>query len=541
MRQSRGFLFAALFIVLLETSYMPYASAFPGDDPQKPAIFKTQATLVQVPAVITDKNGKHIHGLTKGDFQILEDGTEQKITVFEEIHTSDAPPKAFVNQPNAFTNLIFSGDPQCVLSLVVFDAINTAFMDQQAGRLALIKYLNDHPNSKPSMGLMLMTDNGIKKLSGMTDDTAALIKTLENLKGETPATEAFAVSPQRFSSSPERLRLEKEAEITEATNRQEQAIDRTMRSFLAIALSLSGVPGRKSLIWATGSFPFYLDSMKSEPENPRLAQLYERTMEALNDAQISVYPVDVRGLASNATVDSKSNAAKDILEKTMAQTRLLDSTLHNLQSFADLTGGRAFYNRNDLDSGFRDAVEDSSSYYLLGYYRNTQNMKPGWRKLQVKLQREDAEIRAREGFYVGHATLDPASTQQADETFALMSPFDSTGIPLMVRWNGEALTSGKTPEFAMLVPASNVIETTDAHRVNLDFIWEASRNGASVLKDGHSLKGNVNEPALEKLKRDGVYYKNSLKLPRGDYQVKFVVRDNLSGRIGSVTTPLTVP
>jgi hypothetical protein len=334
--------------------------------------------------------------------------------------------------------------------------------------------------------------------------------------------------------------------LDEATFRQEQTIDRTMQAFLAIAWSLSGVPGRKSIIWATGSFPFYLDAKFSEPENPRLASLYERTMEALNDAKISVYPVDVRGLGSNSSVNEPAEGGlrgEDSLKIHVARSQFLDSTLHNLRSFADMTGGRAFYNRNDLDAGFREAVDDSSSYYLLAYYQKSKNMKPGWRKLQVKLQREEAEVRARNGFFVGRATLNPESTQQADETFALMSPFDSTGVPLLVRWNlpsPEKAVRGQNSEFAMVVPASNVVEAADSHRINVDFIWEANKNGTSVLKDGHTLKGAVSADALAKLIRDGVYYKNALKLPPGDYQVKFVVRDNLNGRIGSVTTPLTV-
>jgi VWFA-related protein len=531
---------AALAASILLTVFEAQGAASPGDDPQNPVTFKSQATLVQVPTVVTDKDGKHIHGLSKSDFRVLEDGSEEKIAVFEEVTASNARPAALSALPNAYTNLLFSGDQRCALTVVVFDAINTNYADQDAGRRNLIKYLSENLNAKQAVALMLMTGTGVKKLSGITDDPASLLAAVKNLKGEMPATEAFAVSQERFTSAPERLHLEKEAEQTEATFQQERAIDQTMRAFLAIAWSVSGVPGRKSLIWATGSFPFFLDSSGPGPDNPQLASLYQRTMEALNDAQISVYPVDVRGLGSDA-LPERSSSGPDLLAKTMARNQLLDSTLHNLRSFAEMTGGRAFYERNDLDTGFRNAIEDSSSYYLIGYYRNSQNLKAGWRKLEVKLARKDAEIRARSGFLVGPTTLNPESTQQSDETFALVSPFDSTGVPLLVRWNLPAVPkSGQNPEFAMVVPASNVVEAADTHRINVDFIWEATKKGTSVLKDGHSLKGSVTADALAKLRRDGVYYKNALKLPAGDYEVKFVVRDNLSGRIGSVTSPLTV-
>ncbi len=530
----------------------PAALARPADDSQKPVIFKSETTMVQVPTVITDNKGNHIHGLTKSDFQVFENRAEQKIAILEEVTPSRSRPSNMSTLPNTYTNLLFNADKRVALTMVVLDAVNTPFSDQETGREYLLKYLSENLQATTSVALMRITEKGVQKLSGLMDDPASVVAIVKNMKGETPATEGFAVSPQSFSSSPERLHLEQDAAQTEAQFQQEQAIDRTLRAFLAIAWSVCGVPGRKSLVWATGSFPFYVESGSPGPADPRLALLYERTMEALNDAQISVYPIDVRGLGSSETVNGPPpmhdlfnntvGSGQAVLDQATARNRLLDATLHNLQVFAEMTGGRAFYNRNDLDRGFAQAVDDSSSYYVLGYYRNSQNLKPGWRSLQVKTDREGARVRARTGFLVGKTTLNPESTQQADESFALMSPFDSTGVPLMVRWNEATAKSGtdRNAEFAMIVPASNVIGETDAHPVNVDFIWEASRNGSSVVKEGHSVKGKVNPDGLARLKREGLYYKNSLKLPPGDYQVKFVVRDNLSGHVGSLTTPLSL-
>jgi hypothetical protein len=220
---------------------------------------------------------------------------------------------------------------------------------------------------------------------------------------------------------------------------------------------------------------------------------------------------------------------------------LQNSTLDTLKAFAEMTGGRAFYNSNDLANGFRRAADDSASYYLLGYYMNTRNSRPGWRKLQVQVQRKDIEVRARTGYFVTNATVDPDLTHKADIGFALSSPFDSTGIPVTVKWQGTSLNGAKKKVgFALHVPATGLIDEADKNRFDVDFIAQATLNGAPVGTAGQTTKGTIPAAGLPKIKADGIFYQNALELLPGSYDVRFVVRDNLSGRIGSVTAPVTV-
>ena len=154
-----------------------------------------------------------------------------------------------------------------------------------------------------------------------------------------------------------------------------------MNGFLGIAWSLSGVPGRKSLIWATGGFPFAMDSPSTVPGG-YLSLLYERTMLALNDAQISVYPVDVRGLVSNSHCwlgESHQRPQRPRYLRWQLTNRmwLNQAKIDTLNDFADMTGGKAFYNTNDLAGSFKRAADDASSYYLLSYYLDTRNNKSG--------------------------------------------------------------------------------------------------------------------------------------------------------------------
>src|SRR5260370_19297487 len=100
-----------------------------------------------------------------------------------------------------------------------------------------------------------------------------------------------------------------------------------------------------------------------------------------------------------------------------------------------MTGGRAYYNSNDLVKGFRDAVHDSAEYYMLGYYLDRSKTKAGWRKLAVKVKRDHVDVRARSRFFVTNATVDPADTRTRDISSALQSPLDYTSLALVVRWN----------------------------------------------------------------------------------------------------------
>jgi hypothetical protein len=136
--------------------------------------------------------------------------------------------------------------------------------------------------------------------------------------------------------------------------------------------------------------------------------------------------------------------------------------------------------------------------------------------------------------------MNPELSQDADVGLALLSPFDSTGIPLSVQWRGTAPDGDKKKVgFSLHLPATGVTILGD-NAYNVDFMAQAVKHDAPPANVGSIAKGTFTADALNKVKSDGIFYNSSFHLPPGDYRVKFVVRDNLSGRIGSVSAPLTV-
>ncbi len=564
---------------LAQQALPPGLREHPGDappvsflDPNHPSqtdkadtfVLRAHTDLVQVPAVISDKSGHHLHDLTKTDFTVLEDGKPQRIAFVEEVNVAGTPSPELTHASDTFSNQVLNEQQGRGITIIVLDTINTPYLSQSNGRRELIKYLAATLDSQHSIGLMVIGSKGVKVLEGFNSDPAALIAALKKATGEISAMQGFGTDGTGSGSDPGLpIQLSSPmSPVRDADNRmrdfilrtdsivgyyqQTQAIEDTMNAFLAIAWSLSGVPGRKSLIWATGSFPFSLDSPASMPRGG-LAPLYQRTLQALNDAQVSVYPVDVRGLVSRGgggnreTYIDVQNMGTFGRPATGDPNWLLNSSLDSMRMFAEMTGGRAYLNNNDLATGYRRAVDDSSSYYLLSYYPDHHKTAPGWRKLQVKVAREDVEVHARTGYLVTNATTDPRKTHDADLRFALSSPFDSTAIPLTVQWLGKTPDGDRTKVgFVMRLTTNGVIDEADQNRFDIDFLAQATKASSTPVQAGQSVKGTMQPDVLAKVKKEGIYYTSVLDLPSGDYQVRFVVRDNLRGKVGTVSAPLTV-
>ena len=522
----------------------------------KPLQFRSQTTIVQVPVVVADKAGNHIHGLTQADFKVLENGKPQKIASFEEIIRGTITRPSAVSTAGTFTNVSPDENKPRAPTVILLDEVNTPFLDQSYARKQLVKYLATHLQPSQPVGLMSLSEKGLTSLSGFDTDPQALmaalkkasghVSTMENYSNDAKAIAATGAAQDSLShgigasESPELViqRFMLQLDAVDATYNQARAIETTLRAFLEIAWSLSGTPGRKSLVWVTGSFPFYLDSFTSVPGDNGLRALYARSLQALNDAQISIYPVDARGVLSDPTFSGENTGS---LLPAGASDSERQSSMTSLKTFAAMTGGVAYYNTNDLSGAYGRAVQDSSSYYLLSYYLDHRDNKMGWRKLQVQVSRADTEVRARAGFLVTNVSANPQLTQKADLDLALNSPFESTGIPIRGRWEG-LLTKGQKKEvgFALSVPATGLIDEADKNYVDLEFVAQAMNKGAVAGTVSQQFKGNIAPETLTKLKSDGVLYRNFFDLASGDYEAHFVVRDNLTGRIGSLIVPLTV-
>lgn len=535
----------------------------PGSAADEPKVeFRSQSVLVQVPVVITDKSGKHLHGLTKEDFSVFENGKPVSVSVFEELTANSTPITAPAAPQGQFRNLTLEGPQPHNVVVIALDTVNTPFLDQAYGRHELIKFLAKNLEPGQVLSLMLITSQGLKVVQGLTGDPTRLMQALKKASGEVSQIETISTDAQAdaatgsipsASFSPYGDPFDaidafmEHGDAVEAQFMQQNAIETTMNAFLGIAQSLSGVPGRKSLIWATGGFPFSIDSPATVPGG-YLSTLYERTMLALNESQISVYPVDIRGLVNSSQLADATRTTSGTARLRSNQTLtnrqwLQQAKFDTLNDFADMTGGKAFYNTNDVAGSFKRASDDGSSYYMLGYYLDTHNTKPGWRKLQVKIGRKDVDVRSRTGFFVTNATMNPMLTRDLDMKNALHSPIEGTGVPVTVEWLTVASDGDKKKAVFMAHMPAGSLSFDPAARDALNFDFAALAFDKNGKEAGHALQRftrAVPPEQLASVRANGVGFRNALELAPGNYTVRFVVRDNVTGKVGSVTAPLTV-
>jgi VWFA-related protein len=529
--------------------------------------FTARTELVLIPTLVTDKSGNHITGLKKEDFTVLENGAEQKVATFEEI-ISDAHRVSRPKSANEFSNALAGESSARRITLMVLDLINTPFMDQANARKDLLKYLTQSVDQREPTALYTLTRSGIQVIHDFTTDPRVLVAALHKVKGDafqmvdspedvegmtgsaSPDGSA-GVDPGAVLSETQKIQtMMEDSELNFQSFQQRLAITYTLEGMQQVAQALAGFPGRKSLIWAGGGFPFSVsdNTMQLAPAGrdslTDVLPLYEHTWQLLNDAQIALYPVDVKGLQvvslpSASVRNPGRNYARNM------NWRNLD-TQSTLQTFAAMTGGRAYYNSNDLTKGFRDAVNDSAEYYMLGYYLDRSKTKPGWRKLAVKVKRDHVEVRARSGFFVTNATVDPESSRNSDISSALQSPLDYTSLALVARW--DKIEPGKEPgkkhvSYAMHVAAdAALIDEADNNHLVLDFVALAKTpQGKQVDQpEGQKIDAHLSPEKLLSIRQNGVGYRGFLDLSPGEYTVRLVVRDGLSGRIGSVAAPLKV-
>ncbi len=546
--------------------------------------FTARTELVLIPTLVTDKSGNHISGLKKEDFTVVENSSQRTIATFEEI-TSD-PHLLHPKNTNEFTNMV-EGGSNLRITGIVLDFINTPFADQAFLRNQLLKYLSESLDLREPTGLFSLDRSGIHVIHDFTSDPGVLIAALHKVRGDAaqlvdtpeememltgsaspegsgdststsggsgggkPGTTA-AVANQIQQEANRMQTMIEDAALNFQSFQQRMAITYTLQGMQQVAQSLTGYAGRKSVIWAGGGFPFSVSDTTLQLAPPGrdslndVLPLYERTWQLLNEAEIALYPVDVKGLQSNtpgASIRTPSLPNRRSGGYGRRASWEQGETQSTFETFAAATGGRAYYNSNDLVKGFRDAVHDSAQYYMLGYYVDQANAKPGWRKIAVKVKRDHVKVRTRSGFFLTNRTAD---FRASDIASALQSPVNYTALTLRGHWeNSEASKeAGKKRVFYIvdLAPDPSLLDANNNNHIALELAASATRPDGLQADRPVDKKIDVypTPEVLAKIREKGIGCRSALDLAVGEYTVRIVIRDERSGRIGSVLAPLKV-
>ena len=506
------------------------------------ATFQTKAELVLVPVVVTDKKGEHIHGLSKEDFAILEDDRPKEIKGFEVVHTEPRVMQT-ASAHDVFTNTVKPAETQARVTIIVLDTLNTAFFDQERARREILKFLSNLEPGEP-VALVNLSKSGLHVIHDFTADPQILADAVRHTKGQL-AFKDTASGDQVSDNLPAAVALESaqlqnietETEGAFASIQQTYSVKVTLEAMRQLAKAFAGVPGRKSVIWATDGIPFSVD----DPSrlgflSADLLPEYESAWRDLNNANMAVYPLEVTELTNPAYNPASVSGRRALRYRRPLRVGNTD----NLELFANMTGGRYCAYASDIKQCFHEATTDSSDYYMLAYPIDSTHIKPGWHKIKVRVLKGDYQVRARNGYFVAEPRKEknPGQRAEADIAMGLTAPMDYTELPFSVRWTGKANAGEKdTFRFRYNIAPADVNEGPNNH-INLGFAALATNSKGQALGNfSKVMEGDLSAEMAAGIRNKGLSFDGSIDLPPPgtDESVRFLVRDNLSGRMGSVT------
>jgi VWFA-related protein len=524
---------------------------------QKAPVLRSTSELVLVPAAVTDSHGRPRAGLTCADFTVFDNGIEQQPASCDEIAPPSAPP-ATVQPETAHTNRPGQARTQGLL-IVALDFINSPTGDVARMRDAALRFLSTNVPSDQPIEVVALTWKGVRVIHSFTTDSRVLEAAIDRVLKRGGRRDASAGADERLVS------IEANAIVDDATenvdahahnphpheaagyarDQQWRFVTATLANLAEIANGFAGVPGRKSLLWASSGFPFAVpDPTSMLPASVQhldyeFVEKYNQLWKLLNGANVAVYPVSLTGITRGSTeeYDVGHRRARLAPYEPPLYDREEQSKMTFL-TFASATGGRACVEDNDIAECFRNAEAESRSYYLLTFRVDRTTAKPGWHTLKVEVKKPGTHVRARSAYLLGDPDA-PAQTTPYDQLLAATrSPLEYTGVVFEIAWEQPAHPQHPANVgFALTVPPDGV-PASPTQPVNLRVFAVPMHASVAVQSQLEPVDLRLDGPALDQFRQSGVSLHGQLALPPECDAVKFLVIDRNSGVIGSLEVPL---
>jgi VWFA-related protein len=552
------------------------------------------AQIVAVDVVVMDKSGSPIRGLTQKDFHLFEAGIEQPLSTVEE--HGGAPGRTEVVtetlRPGVYTNEKVNPEsgPLCV---ILIDSLNTALADQSYAHSEMVKLAQSLPAG--SRIAVFRLGSKLSMLQSFTDDTASLAETLNGKNaGPEPGPFYDDADLQLTLSQPDltagmggggggHTMSMKDPHSDELSS--ELLVSMTLRSLRALGLYLSALPGRKNLVWISGSFPIdVLPSMRIPADT--LAQPgYRQYMSAVRDlalllqsGNVALYPIDVHGLTDGGEFDgARSGSGGAAAGIQSSSDSLTASMLANMQirttmrTMADLTGGRAFFTSSDIAGSIAEALKDGSNYYSLAYVPLNRKWDGKFRKLAVHVDGKDLRLSYRQGYYAedpdkprrGFPSPDPSigvamergMPEASQIKFQLQLKPD--GAVRMIPASAPALQSrdggvhspqltGTVRHYSLtysITPADLSFLPYGEGQLRADLTFSAiayDAQGKMLNSNVGALNSPISQKAYEAVTHDALRIHTAMNLPLERVYLRVGVHDRRTDKIGTMEIPLDV-
>lgn len=505
--------------------------------------FQVNSEIVLTNVVVRDRRtGQLVTGLTAKDFSISEDGKLQRITSFDYENVDEAAPlnEATINAsaPNGIFGARTGTATQQELHnhrivVMFFDLTSMQPEDVERAQDAARNYIEKQ--MRPADLVAIVSLNTTLSLDqDFTANKQLLLRAVNSYSGA--AGQGFEAGATSTTNQVE--------DATSFTPDEEEYndinTDRELFAIEDIAKSLTYLNEKKSLLYFSGGIQ--RDGIENQAS-------LNAAVNAAVRANLAVYSVDARGLEAISPLgDATTGSLRGANGFNGAATQNnLDANFNTQEVMATLssdTGGKAFFDSNDFSPAFAQMQKDTSAYYVIGYHSTDLRRDGRYRRISIKVDRRDVKLEYRRGYYAPadfkHATKDEREQQLQDE---LASPLPATDLPVYLQALYFRLAAGRFyVPVSLVVPGSEIpfVQGGDRDKATLDIVGQVRDAAGRDIGDVRdTVKLAVNES--EQVRQKNVQYTTGFSLPSGKYHVKFVVRENVTGRMGSFETDLFVP
>jgi VWFA-related protein len=523
----------------------------------KTPTFAVEAAMVVVDVTVRDSKGNLISNLKKEDFKIYEDNTQQSVVTFAAEKVDIGAPavetaaSAKAGAETAAKEVTKPGKPEIVnlglnpnqpvkkevfankrLMILFFDLSSLDTENLIRSVEAANGFIAKQTGPQDLIAIATY-DSTLNLVQDFTNDQNLILKTLKGIS-----------SPDSGDSSTEDLSdadTSDDVFVPDTVQFNVFNTDRRLAAIETIAKMYREFPERKSLIYFSNGV-----STTGVENNAQIRS----TVDNANRSNMSIYTVDSQGLVA---LPPGGNASQASAGRAMfgggamgRQRSSLQSSQETLVTLSHDTGGKAFTDSNDLSLALKQVQKDTNVYYVLGYFSANSKEDGKYRKIRVELTRPGMKIEHRPGYFASKA-FKQLNQQEKDlqlqQAMTVDRPFvdvplilqadyfrkdnDTTLVPISIEFDGDGLQFD---------------EKGDNRESKFEFVAQAmdpKGKIASVARDSVQVK--LPKDKAEKIKSGGIFYSTGFQLKPGDYKLKFLVRDNLTGKLGSFEQPIQIP
>ena len=532
-------------------------------NPEPGQIFRVSVDLVQMDAVVTDKNGRPVDNLTADDFIILQDGKPQEITSFSIVRMEDTPVRPVVAPQTPVRKgkeSIEPPPPPVTLKrdqirrtiAIVVDDLGLSFDSTVRVRESIHEWI-DNKMQPGDLVAVILTGSGMGSLQQFTTDKqmlhAAADRILYNLSGRIGVSSFAAISTMEPVMS------------AAATEERNMALTLgTIGSIHYVLAGLKDVPGRKSLIFFSEDM-----GMSDSAEMIRTGELsgdrqqfvrdhLQKLIDEANQAAVVIHAIDPRGVVyTGPTAEDSMNGLDEsgISQVFVSRDTQLESSRAGMWDMTRLTGGLFEYNRNDIDGALNEVAEDGKVYYLIGYEpdeKTVKKMREGKRqfRISIRVKRPGLQVRSRSGFFgTTDQKVEPLTRRERMQE-ALYSPFSSGTLPVRLTTLFAQTEDEKLCINALLYFRTDQLNFTEENGWQKAIVDVAVTTfdvtGEQISLSDRSWTIMAKGGTFEEMQRAGIVTLMRIPIKKpGAYQMRAVVSDTRSEEMGSASRFIEVP